>query len=609
GIHTYTVTVTDANGCTNTANVQIEVWDNPQVNASVTGAFCNDGPIILEASGTAGSGLITGYAWSGPFGFSSTLEDPVINPGDAAYPTQGTHTYTVTVTDDNGCTSIDQVIVTVNAVPTVTASGPAQVCDNLVIALQATGVAGGSPIAGYAWSGPFGYTSTLEDPVINPGDVAYPAAGNHTYTVTITDSNGCTNTSSVNIEVWDAPTVTASAAADLCGNEPILLGSTATAGSAPVVSYAWSGPLSYTSNNEDPVINPTNEFYPGPGTHTYTVTVTDANGCTGTDDVVITINDEPTVTASAVGASCNDADIFLSSTGTAGGAPITTFAWSGPNGFTSSAEDPVIPAGDAAYPPVGPAVYTVTVTDDNGCTGTASVTITINAVPTVSATTTPTVCEDFAITLDATGVVGSAAITGYAWSGPFGFTSNIEDPTINPGSGAYPTPGNHTYTVTVTDANGCTNTATIGVEVWDNPEVSISSATVVCGNGAISLDATGTVGSAAITGYAWSGPAGFSSSLEDPTINPGDAAYPGPGTFTYTVTVTDANGCTGTDDIIITVNAVPTVTATAASAVCGNLPIALQATGVAGGAPIAGYAWSGPFGYSSSLEDPVINPG
>ncbi|MDX1408508.1 MAG: PKD domain-containing protein, partial [Saprospiraceae bacterium] len=577
GIHTYTVTVTDANGCTNTASVQVEVWDNPEVSASVSGAFCNDGPINLEASGTAGSGLITGYAWSGPFGFSSTLEDPVINPGDAAYPTQGTHTYTVTVTDDNGCTGTDQVIVTVNAVPTVTASAPAQVCGNLAIALQATGVAGGSPISGYAWSGPFGYTSTLEDPVINPGDASYPTPGIHSYTVTITDNNGCTNTSSVNIEVLGTPTVTATAASEVCGNEPIFLGATGTAGGAPVVGYAWSGPLGYTSSTEDPVINPTSEFYPGPGTHTYTVTVTDGNGCTGTDDVVITINAEPTLTASAVSASCNDADISLSATGTAGGAPITGYAWSGPSGFTSTVEDPVIPAGDAAYPPVGPAVYTVTVTDDNGCTNTASVTITINAVPTVTAGSSPTICEDFAINLDATGTVGSAAITGYAWSGPFGFTASVEDPTINPGSGSYPAPGIHTYTVTVTDANGCTNTASVQVEVWDNPGVSASVSGAFCNDGPINLEASGTAGSGLITGYAWSGPFGFSSTLEDPVINPGDAAYPTQGTHTYTVTVTDDNGCTGTDQVIVTVNAVPTVTASAPAQVCGNLAIALQA--------------------------------
>ncbi|MDX1409515.1 MAG: hypothetical protein R3330_15315, partial [Saprospiraceae bacterium] len=380
GIHTYSVTVTDANGCTNTASVQVEVWDNPEVNASVSGAFCNDGPINLEASGTAGSGLITGYTWSGPFGFSSTLEDPVINPGDAAYPTAGTHTYTVTVTDDNGCTGTDQVIVTVNAVPTVTATTAPTVCGDQAIALQATGVAGGAAITGYAWSGPFGFTSTLEDPTIPPGDAAYPTAGNHAYTVTITDANGCTNTSSVNVEVWDNPTVSVSTVPTICANEDIVLNATGAAGSAPVVSYAWSGPLSYTSSAEDPIITPASGFYPGAGTHTYTVTVTDDNGCTGTNQVSVTILNTPAAGATATPVSCSDEDIQLNGTGIAGGAPITGFAWSGPNGFTANVEDPIIPAGDPAYPSVGVNTYTLTVTDANGCTNTATVNVTINQV-------------------------------------------------------------------------------------------------------------------------------------------------------------------------------------------------------------------------------------
>ena len=583
--------------------------DNPTVIASTTNIICDDSSINLDATATEGSAAISTYAWSGPLSFSSSAEDPVILTTDATFPGVGTFIYTVTVTDANGCTDESGVSVTINGTPTVFAGGSTVVCGDQDISLTATGLAGSAAISGFAWSGPLGFSSTLEDPTILTTDAAYPGPGVHTYTVIVTDVNGCTDEATMDITVNAVPTITATAAAELCEDASIIFNATAVAGSASITTYQWSGPASFTSNLEDPVILPTDLEHPGPGTHTYNVTVTDANGCTGTTSVDITINQNPTVSITASTAICGDTPIIFNATSVQGSATISTYAWTGPSGFNSSLEDPTILPTDVEYPGPGMYTYSVTVTDANGCTGTANVDITIYVLPTVTATAATDFCGDQPIILNATGVQGGASITGYSWSGPNSFTSNLEDPTILPTDAAHPGTGMHTYSVTITDGNGCTSTATVDITVNANPTVTTTTTSQICGDTAINLDATAVEGSAAISTYAWSGPLSFSSSAEDPVILTTDATYPGVGTFVYTVTVTDANGCTDVANTSVTITGIPTVFAsTTTPAVCGDQTIQLNATGVQGSAVIIGYTWDGPNGYGSTDEDPTILP-
>ncbi|MDX1408363.1 MAG: hypothetical protein R3330_09520, partial [Saprospiraceae bacterium] len=497
---------------------------------------------------------ITGYAWSGPFGFSSSLEDPQILTTDFYYPIPGTHTYVVTVTDAEGCTGTGSVQITVNDSPTVTASSDAETCANEDINLNATGVAGTGTITGYNWTGPNGFTSTDEDPVISPTDPEYPGPGTVTYFVTVTDDNGCTGTDEVSIIIRAFPSAIASASAALCNDFPLALSGTGVqGGSAAITGYNWSGPFGFSSTLEDPTINVGATEYPLPGTHTYILTVTDANGCTGVDSVTVVINAIPSVTASATSAVCNDESIALDATGVQGTGAITGYNWTGPAGFVSNIEDPTIQTTDSEYPATGTHTYFVTVTDANGCTATASVQVTVNARPNVTASAAGAICDEVAIALNATGVQGTAAISGYNWSGPNGFVSNTEDPTIQPTDSEYPGPGTHTYYVTVTDGLGCSDADSVTIQIYQNPSVVADVVAELCGNQDLVFTATGTAGSAAITGYVWTGPFGFTSNQQNPVLQTTDTEYPDPGTHTYIVTVTDANGCTASASAVVTI--------------------------------------------------------
>jgi hypothetical protein len=496
---TYTVTVTDCNGCTSTDSKLVQVDPLPTIEISNNGPLtCAKTSVTLTATG-GGS-----YEWSGG-GTSSTKV--VTTPG----------TYTVTVTSANGCTSTSSTIVNQDITPptaTTSNDGPLT-CAKPSVTLTATG--GGS----YEWSG--GGTSSTKV-VTTPG----------TYTVTVTAANGCSSTSStiVNQDIT-SPTVTTSNDGPLtCSKTSVTL--TATGGGI----YQWSG--GGTSSTK---------VVTTPGT--YTVTVTSANGCTSTSSTIVNQDiTPPTVTTSNDGPlTCAKTSVTLTATG--GG----SYEWSG--GGTASTKVVTTPG-----------TYTVTVTSANGCTSTSSTIVTQDITPPTGTTSNdgPLTCSKTSVTLTATG--GGS----YEWSG--GGTSSTKVVT---------TPG--TYTVTVTSANGCTSTSSTIVNQDITPPTATTSndGPLTCAKPSVTLTATGG-GS-----YEWSG--GGTSSTKVVTT---------PGT--YTVTVTAANGCSSTSSTIVNQDITsPTVTTSNDGPLtCSKTSVTLTATG--GGI----YQWSG--GGTSSTKV-VTTPG
>jgi hypothetical protein len=475
---TYTVTITDSNGCTDTESIAIT--QDIAVTAGITN---NTGTTVLTCATTSLSMTATGgvsYVWSG--GLGSTANATVTAPA----------TYTVTATAANGCTDTESITITQDitaptAIITNNTGNTELTCSRTAISLTASGA------VSYAWSGGLG--SNAGASVTSLG----------TYTVTATASNGCTDTESI-IITQDITNPTA-VITNNTGNTELTCARTAISLTASgAVSYAWSGGLG--NNASAAATSPA----------TYTVTATAANGCTDTES--ITITQDITVPGAGITnnsgstiLTCSLTSISVTATTTTG----TSYAWSG--GATP---------GTAANSFSSPGTYTVTVTGANGCTSTANITITqdINAptaVITNNTGSTELTCSRTAISLIASGAVS------YAWSGGLG----------NNASAAATSPA--TYTVTATAANGCTDTESITI----TQDISVPTATITnntgnseltCSRAAISLTASGAVS------YVWSGGLGSNASAS--------ATSPA----TYTVSATAANGCTDTESITITQN-------------------------------------------------------
>lgn len=359
-------------------------------------------------------------------------------------------------------------------------------------------------------------------PIVGETGTSYTATATGDYQLMVTNSTfACSGkTDFVNVTINPLPAVTAtSTVTAVCD------GASASLDGNGAVSYNWMpGSLSGSTVSVTPS-----------SATTYTVTGTDANGCANTATVAINVNALPSVSAtSSVTTVCSGSSAALD------GAGASTYDWM-PGNLSGST---------VTVNPTSATTYTVTGTDANGCVNTATVSIGVNALPVVTASSSAgTVCSGSNVTLSSSGA-GT-----YNWQPN---NQNGSSVLINPTS-------TNTYTVTGTDANGCVNTATVAVTVLPRPNVTASSSIATICSGDVS---TLTAGGA--TTYTW-----LPGLLTGNPVNVTPAS-----STTYTVTGSGSNGCTNTATVAIAVNASPSVTATASSTnLCGSSTITLNANG------------------------------
>jgi hypothetical protein len=578
---TYTVTATNpSTGCTATASTT--VTQNLTAPADVTAT--NNGPltcsvtsVMLSGSSTLNNGVT--YAWTGPGNFTAT-------GASATATVPGTYTLTATYTP-TGCTSTATTTVTGN---TTAPAGLAIAAANNVTQLSCntnfTTLSGSSTTSGvtYSWSGPDNFTATTSAVnVFNAG----------TYTMTVTNpTGGCTASASIAITQNVTPpagvAIAPSLAALTCSDpSATLTGSSTTSG----VSYAWTGPSSFTATG-------TTVTAVTPGEYVLTVTEP-TNGCTTSTAATVTANFAPPADVTAINngpQTCLNVYVALTGSSTTSG---TTFAWTGPNGFTvTGATTNLTSLGQDG-------TYTLTATNPaNGCTAIATTVVAADyAAPTgvsvSSSTASPVLnCTNTSLTLTAS---SSTPGVTYAWRiGPIGSTI---------GTGATLTVSQpDQYDVLVTNPeNGCAFLG--GLAVTQNvtvPSVALTtfpgSAVLTCSNPSVALTGTSS-DNAAI--YSWTGPGGFTaSSAAASTSTPGS----------YTLTVTDpTSGCSATAATTIAIDtATPTAVTTSsvpANAVltCSSPDVVL--TGSSGTSGVT-YSWAGPDGFSfSGAVATVATPG
>lgn len=396
-----------------------------------------------------------------------------------------TTTYSVTATGSAGCTATQTLTININALPVVSAAvSNAAICSGDSTTISAGGA------STYAWQ-PGNLTNASE--VVSP-------ASNTTYVVTGTDANGCSNTDSVSIVVNALPIITAtSASSAVCAGDTVILMASGAA------TYAWTPSVDVVNPNAD-----TTAAIPSAST-TFTVNGTDANGCSSSGTINVTVYALPVLTLSSSGPVCEGDSAVLTASG------ANSYSWLQLN----------LTADSVTVAPNATTTYLVQAMDVNGCGDLDSITLIVYPAPVVTATGPSAICAGSSVTITASGA------NTYVWT-PNNTTSNphVDNPSATT-----------TYTVVGTSADGCNDTATHTVVVNPIPNVlfNIPAASVCVDDASFQLvsfvtPATGT----------FSGP-GVSNGVFSP-------ASAGNGTHTITYTYTDPNGCDAIVTDVITVS-------------------------------------------------------
>ncbi len=476
GVYSLNYSVTDGLGQSSSYSLRITVHPDPtpSITSDPSTGGCEGEPVVLT-----GDGCYQRYCWSP-------------GPCTKLYEVSKGGTYTLEVVDEWGCRGSVSEVLTFIDPPAANAGSNRSVCSG-----GTDPTVGGSPVASggtppytYTWSGSgASFLSSIYSS--NPTfDVSGASPGVYSLSVSVTDDNGCTDDDGpITVTVFPLPTATANATSPVCPGDPIELTGLAGGGASPY-NFAWSGPSGFTSIEQSPTISSAVEANQG----TYSLTVTDDNGCVSPSSTVTVIVDDPATISS------NPTDV----TTCEGTDAVYTVVAAGTSPFSYQWERST--DGGSSWTDVGTDSDTYTATSVSaGMTGwqyrcevtsvctppatSTSASLTVNLAPTVTVDptdqgTSPGTPVDFTVTATGTAPLSyqwqRSTDDGSSWSnvGTDSDTYTVSSPTESMTddryrcivSGACPPPDTSGYGVLTVIASGSiTFTYTGGVQTWTVP--------------------------------------------------------------------------------------------------------------------------------------------
>lgn len=517
----YTVTVSDVNTCLGTASSTLTVNPLPVADAGSPVAICEGTSTTLTASGAGAGGT---YTWNpGGAGGANFTVTPVV-----------TTTYTVLVTTAEQCSQSDQVTVTVNPMPQVSADNVSAVCKGSSVTLNAN-----SGTGNFVWQpGNLAGSTVVVTPLITT-----------TYTVTVSDNIGCSGSDQVTVTVNPIPDALFASNAPQCAGSTISFTDNSSVSTGSIVSWNWEFDNGQTSTAQNPT-----STYATNGNYNVRLVVASDGGCLDTTFNAVLINAQPIADAGL------DDEICPGFNGTLTGTGGVSYLWN-PGGLTTAS---------ITVSPSSTTQYTLLVTDGNGCTNSDQARVIVNPIPVAFAGSDQAVCNGESTTLFATG--GDS----YQW---FPGSSTSSSLNVTPAATT-------TYSVIATNTFGCKDTDDVMVRVNPLPIASFSDNAPVCQSVPVSFNDQSNVSSGTLNAWEWDLGNGSSSSNPNPQLQ-----YASPGTYSVRLVVTTDGGCRDTASTTVIVNAEP-VAGFATTDVCDGLPVQFNnSSSISDATPLA-YTWN-----------------
>lgn len=431
----YTLTAKDDSGCVNVTSFTVSNIPGPTITAVPSATYCNtsNGSIVAVAFGLAT-----------PFTYSINGN---IYQGSNTFNLLSAGSYTVYVKDTNGCVSSSAATIANVAPPTVTATITAAICSNANGSITANGTGGTAP-----------YSYSINGINFQSANFFFGLVGG-TYLLTIKDANGCTNTTTVNITSSNSPQIVTSATTSICS---------ANTGTITAIGSGGTGVLQYSING---INYQASGLFSGLAANTYTVTVRDAAGCISGSFAIVANTSAPVLATTVTPTSCSAYTGVISVSGTNGLAP-----------YEFSLNAAPYQSGNI-YNGLSTGTYTVAIKDANGCTSSASVTLSNVAGLTVTGSMSSSSC---------TGNTGSVTATGAGGIAPLQYSLNG---TVYQSSNLFAGLSAGTYTLYVKDAGGCVQTTLVTVIASSAPTVTATVFNANCSsnNGVITANGSGGV--------------------------------------------------------------------------------------------------------------------